>query len=56
MKCQILFSGKNNDNEFRFNDMSTIEGHLRQNGILTGKNKKYFNMLCAENFTQSARC
>ena len=24
------------DNEFRFNDVSTQEGHLRQNGILTG--------------------
>ena len=24
-----------NDNEFRFNDTSTHENHLRQNGILT---------------------
>ena len=49
MKCQIQFSGKNKENinllsaefaqrvddEFRFNDASTHEGHLRQNGELT---------------------
>ena len=42
MKCQILFSGNNNkktlsneDDEFRFNNASTYEGHLCQNGELT---------------------
>ena len=32
--CNVSFT-RRDDDEFRFNDASTHEGHLRQNGILT---------------------
>ena len=32
---RFVFKWVNDDDEFRFNDASTHEGHLRQNGELT---------------------
>ena len=34
-KTKIVFGYDDDDDEFRFNDASTHEGHLRQNGELT---------------------
>ena len=33
----MIFKVDDDDDEFRFNDASTHEGHLRQNGELTFK-------------------
>ena len=35
VECINLYVSANDDDEFRFNDASTHEGHLRQNGELT---------------------
>ena len=45
MKCQILFSGK----------VNCLHWHEMSNLFFWEKYEKYFNMMPAENFTQSAK-